>query len=546
MREKNAAVAYYNTYTQVEASTNRPRKARSRRRDGTPRAFRPKNRTRSLPWIRGLPVSWLFAAAMLIAAPSTLNAATTHKPITDDAITLAVEGDLNIDEGVIPDFVNVSTSHGIVTLSGSVADLLAERRAVKIAESIRGVSAVVDRISVTPVSRSDEDIQKDVSAALLQDPATESYKVGVSVKDAVVTLTGSVGSWPEKQLAKWIAEGVKGVKEVRSDIKIEYQTKRTDQEIAAEINDRLQWDIWVNGDLITAAVKNGQATLSGTVGSAAEKRRAGGDAWVNGVTSVDDSGLKVEPWARDEGRRKYKYVIKSDDEIQRAVQASFRHDPRVSPFSLNVTVEDGWVRLSGTVGNLKAKEAAEQDARDTVGVVLVDNFLKVRPQINTDIEKNLRAALLWNPALEGSQIEVAVINHVVYLGGWVDSALQRADAQDVASRTKGVVEVRNHLKIWTESEYPYRFPNWRAYAFERIWPPSPKTDAQIKNEIEKAFFWSPFVDSDDITVTVHDGVATLTGTIDSWIAYGEAQRDAYKGGATDVRNRLQVKKGAWF
>jgi osmotically-inducible protein OsmY len=493
----------------------------------------------------------LISVGMQTAALLPLQAATPKKPITDDAITLAVEGDLNIDEGVMPNFVDVTTSHGIVTLSGSVADLLAEERAVKIAESIRGVSAVVDRITVTPVSRSDEDIRKDVQAALHEDPATESSPVGVSVKDAVVTLTGSVGSWTEMQLAKWIVEGVKAVKEVRNDIQINYLTKRTDQEIAADINDRLQWDIWVNGDLIKAAVKNGQATLSGAVGSAAEKRRAGGDAWVNGVISVDDSGLKVEPWARDEGRRKYKYVIKSDDDIQRAVQASFRHDPRVSPFSPNVTVEDGVAKLSGTVGNLKAKAAAEQDARDTVGVVLVDNFLKVRPQINTDIEKNLRAALLWNPVLEGSQIEVAVINQAAYLSGTVNSVYQKDVAQDVATRTKGVVLVRNHLKI--ESEFAISYYDWPSYYgfgpyYEYgFYRPQPiKSDEQIKKDIERAFFWSPFVDSDDITVTVHDGVAILTGTIDGWIAYGEAQRDAYKGGASSVINRLEVKKGAWF
>ncbi len=493
----------------------------------------------------------LIAVGMPVFSVLPLQAATPKKPITDNATTLAVEGDLNVDEGVIPNFVDVSTSQGVVTLSGSVADLLAKRRAVKIAESIRGVRAVVDEMTVTPISRPDEDIQKDVSMALLQDPATESDKVDVSVKDAVVTLTGTVGSWPEAQLAKWIAEGVKGAKEVRNDIQINYLTNRTEQEIAADINDRLQWDIWVNGLVIHADVKNGQVTLSGAVRSAAERRHADDDAWVNGVTSVDDSRLKVDPWARDEGCRKFKYAIKSDDEIRRAVQASFGHDPRVSPFPPDVTVEAGAVRLSGTVGNLKAKVAAEQDARDTVGVMWVDNFLKVRPQINPDIEKNLRAALSWNPVLDGSQIEVAVINHAAFLSGTVEYGLQKVVAQDVAARTKGVVEVRNHLKV--EPEFAIAYYDWPSYyGFEPYYEygfyrPQPiKSDEQIKHAIEQAFFWSPFVDRDEITVAVHDGVAILTGKIGGWVAYGEAQRDAYKGGASSVINRLEVKKGAWF
>jgi osmotically-inducible protein OsmY len=161
------------------------------------------------------------------------------------------------------------------------------------------VRGVIDRITVTPVSRPDEDIRKDILTALLQDPATESYQVAVSVQDAVATLTGSVGSYAEKQLAARIAKGVKGVKEVRNDVTINYLAKRTDPEIAADVKARLQWDIWINGGLINPVVKDGKVTLTGTIGSAISKSRAFDDAWVNGVTSVDDSGLKIEPQARN-------------------------------------------------------------------------------------------------------------------------------------------------------------------------------------------------------------------------------------------------------
>ena len=497
-------------------------------------------------------IGWVWTAcllsmALLMSAPSAVGAA-THKAITDSAITVAVEGDLNIDEGVLPNFVDVSTSRGVVTLSGSVTDLLAKRRAVRIAESIRGVRAVVDRVAVTPEARSDAEIEKDVTAALQEDPATETYPVKVSVKEAEVTLSGTVGSWAEKQLAQQVSEGVKGVKGVHNEIQINYREKRTDQEMAADINDRLEWDIWVNGLLIHADVNNGQATLSGAVGSAVEKRRAAEDAWVNGVRSVDDSGLKVDPWARDQGRRKYRYVIQSDAEIKHAVDAAFRRDPRLSSFSPTVTVEGGEVTLEGTVGNLKARTTAEQDARDTVGVAAVDNLLKVRPinpPIDTDVEKILRAALQRDPRLTGSKIEVAVINHAAYLGGWVDSPFQRMEAQDIASRTKGVVEVRNHLRTEPDYSRAYLHRGRLSYESGRTGPPL-KADAQIKKDIERAMFWSPFVDRDEITVTVHDGVAILTGTVGGWLAYGEALRDAYKGGAVDVLNRLSVKQGASF
>ena len=155
---------------------------------------------------RGSAILLIVVGMQTLALPP-LQAAPTKKEITDSGIAAAVEKELRLEKGVSPDLIDVSTSQGIVTLSGSAANLLAKERAVRIAESIRGVRGVIDRISVMPVSRPDEDIRKDILTALKQDPATESYQVVVSVQDAVATLSGSVGSYPEKQLAARIAKG---------------------------------------------------------------------------------------------------------------------------------------------------------------------------------------------------------------------------------------------------------------------------------------------------------------------------------------------------
>jgi len=521
----------------------------------------------------------LIAAGIQTLVLPSLQAATTEKEITDSGITTAVEGGLKLDKGVFPNDVDVSTSQGIVTLSGSVDNLLAKERAVMAAKSIRGVREVIDEITVTPVSRSDEDIRKDIQTALQQDPATESYQTTVSVQGAVATLTGSVGSYAEKQLATRIAKGVKGIKEVRNDVTINYMAKRTDSEIAADVKARLQWDIWINGGLINPVVKGGKVTLTGTIGSAISKSRAFDDAWVNGVTSVDDSGLKIEPQAHNGAQQKLKSTISSDSEIKQAVQAALRLDARVSVFSPDVTVEDGVVILGGSADNLKAKTAAAQDAKNVVGVSLVENHLKVRPTGGSAdaaaMEKQLKAALLWNPFLDSSTIDVAVINRVAYLSGAVDSSFQKAEAQDVASRIKGVVDVRNHLKVEPEyysisdSDYDYYndyyypdydygyyddygyygrpYYNQSPYYVSEMSGPQPYlSDEQIKKNIEDRFFWSPFVDRDDIKVTVDGAVATLTGTVGTWIGWGEADKDARKGGATTVLNRVTVNKGHWW
>ena len=490
----------------------------------------------------------LLAAGTQALLVLPLQVAAANNTITDSGITRAVEKDLRMEKGVAPDLMDVSTSQGIVTLSGSVNNLLAKDRAVKIAETIRGVRGVIDRTTVTPVSRPDEDIRKDIMTALLQDPATESYQVHVSVQNAAATLTGSVGSYGEAQLAARIARGVKGVKQVQNDVTINYLAKRTDVEMAADVQSRLQWDVWLSGNRINSTVKDGAVTLSGTVGSAIGKSRAFDDAWVNGVTSVDASGLKVDPNAQTVARRTFKDGLTSDREIKAAVLAALRLDPRITDLSPDVTVEDGVVILGGSVGHLKSKSAAAQDAHNIVGVFQVDNLLKVRPKTwpsDAEMQTQLKAALSWDPLLDSSTIDAAVIGRVAYLSGAVASNFEKTEAHDVASRIKGVGMVVNHLKV--EPDFAIGFYDWPYY---NPWPyfvsadfgPQPYlSDKQIKQNIEDAFFWSPFVHSEDITVTVDGGVATLTGKVGSWIGYGEADKDAHQSGATAVRNRLHVK-----
>lgn len=67
-----------------------------------------------------------------------------------------------------------------------------------------------------------------------------------------------------------------------------------------------------------------------------------------------------------------------------------------------------------------------------------------------------------------------------------------------------------------------------------------KTDTEIENSIESELWWSPFVDSDEVTVEVDDGVATLGGMVDTLGERQAATENAYEGGATLVDNDLVV------
>jgi osmotically-inducible protein OsmY len=485
----------------------------------------------------------------LVAMPAVAS-----KPqVTDMSITDAVEDELVWDSAVPALLIDVMTADGIVTLRGSVDNILAKERAERIAMTVKGVRAVVNEIHVNPpFQRTDRQIQKDVEQALLIDPATDSYEVNVQVNENVVTLSGVVESWQEKDLCEIVAKGVKGVEAVDNRLSITWPEKQTDPEIEADVKETLKWDANVDHGLIDVKVKDGKVILSGTVGSAAEKNFAERDAYVQGVRSVDTSDLKVKRWSRDQDLKEGKYVNKSAEEIEDAVRDAMRYDPRVISFEVTPEVApDGTTLiLRGMVDNLKAKRAATQDARDTVGVKRVDNRIDIKPTIRISdqkIEDKVKSAILRDPYLESYAISVNVNNGVVKLHGTVDTYFEKAEADDVASRVEGVIMIDNNLGV-QQDYHPYICDPYveDSYLYDNDWcyyRPSlvSKSDRQIKADIEKQLFWSPFVDADDVKVDVEKGVATLTGTVDSWSESNAAVNNAYEGGAVYVDNELNVK-----
>ena len=119
-----------------------------------------------------------------------------------------------------------------------------------------------------------------------------------------------------------------------------------------------------------------------------------------------------------------------------------------------------------------------------------------------------------------------MINQKAYLHGTVDTHHEKNHAADVASRVAGVVEVENYVEV---------IKPW-------VW----KSDAEIKKDVEHQFFWSPFVDSEEITVNVEDGEVTLTGNVRSFFEADKAVTNTFEGGAKSVRARLSLADGTQF
>lgn len=452
---------------------------------------------------------------------------------SDAAITSALESELWYDRAVDSNNIDVETADGIVTFTGAVDNILAVERAKTIAQGTVGVRGIVNRLKVEPDKpRTDAELGRDVGEALLADPATESYKVGCSVSGGEVTLTGTVYSWQERELCATVAKGVAGVRGVQNNIEIEYRTTRPDSEIQEEIVARLRNDVRVDDYMISVEVKKGAVTLTGTVGSLAEKARARTDAWVANVRSVDADGLEIEWWTRDKMRRKSVYATQTDEEIEEAVYDAFRYDPRVFSFNPRVTVEGGTVTLTGAVSTLRAKRAAEQDTHNVTGVWRVKNNLKIRPKItdaddttapaavDEDLEKKVRNALAKDPYVEAFEISVDASRGRVTLLGDVNTSFEKQQAEYVTAGVAGVKDITNALD----------------YHYEWEWKP----DWEIKADVKDQLWWSPFVNSDDISVDVDNGIVALTGAVDTWSERHDAEENAYQGGAKSVDNELTV------
>ena len=215
---------------------------------------------------------------------------------------------------------------------------------------------------------------------------------------------------------------------------------RTDEEIAADVRDTLQWDTRLDASHVNVAVDNGEVTLTGLVRYFGEKIAASEDAWrIKGVRAVHNR-LAVSPT-----------VARTDGDIAADVVNALNWDSRVDESGIVVGVAGGVVTLSGTVGSQSEKRAALEDAWQTAGVVDVNDQLEVVPtrrRSDFEVAADVRAALTRDARIsDPTRISVQVTDGVVRLHGGVTTASERRAADEDARFTAGVVDVHDELTI---------------------------------------------------------------------------------------------------
>ena len=469
-----------------------------------------------------------FALIAAFLSPLLVRAA-----VPDVDINYNVQDALRTDPRVSDTGIIATAASGIVTLTGSVDNLATKTYAVSEAKKINGVLAVIDKLNVTLSFRSDTDIINAVRRRILNSAVIKSQGLIVVCKDGVATLSGTVSSYAEEQQAGLLASEVRGVKAVTNNIVTRWGSTRSDLEIKNDAVAVLGRDVYMVGLPITVTVQNGIVSLSGSVGNAYEKDRAGQDVrWILNVTDVRND-LAVT-WYENRGV-KFEIPTPSDEALQQTVRKSLDQDGRLVANEITIRTSFGEVTLDGSVYSDYEKGIAEQDAKDVVGVAWARNNLCVRADQRADwaIADDVQFNLNTDAVTEGFGLVTSVRNGIVTLTGTVHSWYECSHAYDVAARVRGEKAIINNI-IVSEANYT-NGTSW-------------KKDADAVKSIKSRLRgdWTTWWVLDKINVTVRNGVATLEGNVNTWKERQEAGDLAlHTFGISEVDNRLNVKGVAY-
>jgi osmotically-inducible protein OsmY len=208
-------------------------------------------------------------------------------------------------------------------------------------------------------------------------PYLRALDIKVSVKDGKAVLTGKANEEVNRDLAKQIALGVKGIREVDNQIvvqadyvKLEQSSERSfgelvdDATIVTAVKSKLLWNKHTDGLSIDVDSKNSRVTLKGNADSGVAKELARSLALnTHGVRSVRNELVVVEP-----KKTKTSEQVFADGWITTKVKSTFMYSKNVNGSDISVSTADGVVTLSGTLDSGAERELAIELAQNIRGV----------------------------------------------------------------------------------------------------------------------------------------------------------------------------------
>ncbi|MGZ5920303.1 MAG: BON domain-containing protein [Rhizomicrobium sp.] len=214
----------------------------------------------------------------------------------------------------------------------------------------------------------------------------------------------------------------------------------SDKRLQQDVIDELDFEPSVNAAHIGVTASNGVVTLSGHVGSYAEKIAA--ERAAKRVKGVQAIAQEIE--VRYPSDKKT-----ADDEIAGRVVSILQWSAVVPRDSVQVKVQDGWVTLTGQVNWQFERAAAEAEIRRLSGVAGVINSITIRPRVEaTDVKHRIEEALKRNAEVEAGGVRVSVLGGgKIALDGKVHDWRERDAVKRAAWSAAGVMAVEDRLAI---------------------------------------------------------------------------------------------------
>ena len=212
----------------------------------------------------------------------------------------------------------------------------------------------------------DLELKLHVEDELYLEPSIDAAAIGVAVSDAMVTLSGRVPSYSEKQAAERAVLGIHGVRALISDLEVVLpaEGERRDEDIARTVVSALLWHSSLPKDRIKVQVSHGWITLRGEVDwhyqrLVAERavRDLMGVRGVSNQITVSNHALKVE--------------------IRDRIHEALRRNATLNAHTIQVTMDGSTAVLSGTVQSLARRNEAERAVRNVPGIMRVENNIRV-------------------------------------------------------------------------------------------------------------------------------------------------------------------------
>jgi osmotically-inducible protein OsmY len=214
--------------------------------------------------------------------------------------------------------------------------------------------------------RTDMQIQADVLEQLRWSPRVTERDIAVSVRDGIVTLGGTVGSYVQRIAAEREVEHVAGVKAIANDIQVKLPggVQRSDAEIAHAAVTALLWDIEVPEERIRLKVDDGFVTLSGNVEWNFQR-----SAVVRAIRNL--SGVKgvINQIAITPRAEKQDVAKKIKDALVRSAD--------LESARISVETTNGVVTLKGKVRSYAERAEVERAAWSAPGVTQVNDLTTV-------------------------------------------------------------------------------------------------------------------------------------------------------------------------